>query len=331
MFEQKLDLEGGDQASAVRGYVGVMPRFSKSAVAVMIFPLAGWILLANGRVYLATNNAVSLVKTYLARWPIYFLFFAVTILWEWWRPAETGPGRTRGLRQDIWWFLAAPFLGAAVPFAGVVAATWAHQRILRGFALPGATELPTAVRIVAVLLVTDLLLYLTHVARHRVPVLWRFHAVHHSQSHLNFFTEERQHPIEVLFARCFIALIFLVLGVPRSLGVPLSLLTWWHGHLVHANVRSRLGPLGAVFVSPQWHRVHHSRCVAHFDRNYGTHLTVWDRLFGTALDDPTLYPPTGLSSLATEKAGPMAVLRLLKAPYLADTETGRERLAAKRV
>jgi sterol desaturase/sphingolipid hydroxylase (fatty acid hydroxylase superfamily) len=67
-----------------------------------------------------------------------------------------------------------------------------------------------------------------------------------------------------------------------------------HDRFVHANVKVNLGWLGWVFVSPQFHRVHHSKDPEHLDTNFGAFLSIFDHLFGTAHPSRSVYPETGI-------------------------------------
>jgi len=71
----------------------------------------------------------------------------------------------------------------------------------------------------------------------------------------------------------------------------------WHTRLIHANVRTNFGPLGHIFVSPQFHRIHHSIELRHRDLNFGVALTIWDRLFGTMYRGRDEYPETGVDGV----------------------------------
>jgi hypothetical protein len=86
--------------------------------------------------------------------------------------------------------------------------------------------------------------------------------------------------------------------------------------LQHANLSWGFGPLGAILVSPQYHRIHHSRDREHHDCNYGDLLTIWDRAFGTMYHKPGVYPPTGLDgvrwSAPADNTPRGAVLRTLE-------------------
>jgi sterol desaturase/sphingolipid hydroxylase (fatty acid hydroxylase superfamily) len=267
------------------------------AAALFLVPLAGWALIAASpqRIDEVIEAAGRGYGLYAAYAPFYVAFFAATLVWEWARPVVPSSIAWRGMRDDLLWVVVKPCLDAAVASAGIMAGLWLHYHLLGGATLGMARTWPVAAQIAVAFVAADLLLYLTHVARHHVPVLWRFHAVHHSQTRLNFFTEDRNHPIDVLLTRMPIVIIMRLLGVPPGLGFTMVMLTWWHGRFIHANVRCRFGPLRAILVTPQSHRIHHSCEPAHRDKNFGTHLAIWDRLFGTQHPDDRVYPATGIA------------------------------------
>ncbi|MSP68375.1 MAG: sterol desaturase family protein [Alphaproteobacteria bacterium] len=110
---------------------------------------------------------------------------------------------------------------------------------------------------------------------------------------MNVFANGRGHPLGIIFGQTITFIpAFLVTG---SLEVSLAYL-FFHRYidrLNHANVRTNLGILRYVLVTPQSHRIHHSADPAHYDTNFGVSLCIWDRLFGTQCDDP-VCPPTGI-------------------------------------
>lgn len=161
--------------------------------------------------------------------------------------------------------------------------------------LEPARAWPVPVRVALALLWGDFLFWAIHYVRHKVPFLWHFHAVHHSQRSLNFFTEYRVHPLDDVFA--------VVLGVLPVLIVDLSdvvvaAIIWtrhWHTRLYHANIRTDFGPLRYVLVTPQSHRVHHSIEGRHQDTNFGLTFSIGDHLFGTQYRGYDEYPETGVA------------------------------------
>jgi sterol desaturase/sphingolipid hydroxylase (fatty acid hydroxylase superfamily) len=133
---------------------------------------------------------------------------------------------------------------------------------------------------------------------HRIPFLWEFHKVHHSATSLNPITQYRLHPVELIVNN---AKGILVLGVVTGLfsylsANPVELVTVIGANIFSfaflvfgANLRhSRIplkyfGWLEYIFISPYQHQIHHSNKTAHFNKNMGSKLAVWDWIFGTLI------------------------------------------------
>jgi sterol desaturase/sphingolipid hydroxylase (fatty acid hydroxylase superfamily) len=133
-------------------------------------------------------------------------------------------------------------------------------------------------------LAIDLFAYGWHVAAHKIPALWRFHAVHHSDPHVDASTALRFHIGEVVLECAVMVAILPVLGVttPQLLLYKLVLVPVAMFH--HANVRmpARLDRwMRAVLVTPWMHWVHHSRTLPETDSNFAAIFPWWDMLFGT--------------------------------------------------
>jgi sterol desaturase/sphingolipid hydroxylase (fatty acid hydroxylase superfamily) len=141
--------------------------------------------------------------------------------------------------------------------------------------------MPPALRIVVGFLLLDYTLYVWHRLNHRVPFLWRFHAVHHIDLDLDSTTGVRFHFGELALAAAFRATQVLLLGVDRGT------LAIWQQMLVlsvifhHSNlelpiaIERRLVPF---VVTPRMHGIHHSTRSAETDSNYSSLLSWWDRL-----------------------------------------------------
>jgi sterol desaturase/sphingolipid hydroxylase (fatty acid hydroxylase superfamily) len=140
--------------------------------------------------------------------------------------------------------------------------------------------------------------YFGHYLEHRVPLLWELHKVHHSAEILNPLTARRFHPFQEQFDN-------LVLGIGTGITFGLfgifyqmdsydfgfmSVDLWYVSeiftfhYLRHSHVPMRFGWLEWVLMSPAHHQLHHSREVRHWDRNFCTTLSIWDRAFGTYYD-----------------------------------------------
>jgi len=120
-----------------------------------------------------------------------------------------------------------------------------------------------------------------------VPVLWRFHVVHHSDTKVDATTGTRLHPGDFAVREVIALVALLVTGAPLAFYLVYRIITVFFTYMTHANVAlpERLDrALSWIFVTPNMHKFHH-----HFERpwtdtNYGGILAVWDRLFGTFVE-----------------------------------------------
>lgn len=172
------------------------------------------------------------------------------------------------------------------------------HHVVPGVVLATAAELPLWGRMAATLAVSEFGSYWGHRWSHEIPLLWRFHAIHHSATAVDWLTSTRGHPVDVMIPRLcgFVPVFVLGLAQPVTSGqglvVPLvAVFTLVWGFFIHANVRWRLGWLEAVIATPAFHRWHHTND-AHRDRNYASTLPIYDRLFGTLYLPPTGVPPS---------------------------------------
>ncbi|GLQ86818.1 sterol desaturase family protein [Dyella flagellata] len=142
------------------------------------------------------------------------------------------------------------------------------------------------------LLLYDLLYYWLHRLGHEVNVLWAAHVVHHQSERYNLTTALRQTGSGFLLG--WIAYLpMALLGYPTELFAVVALIDLLYQFWVHTEVIGRLGWFDRVFCSPSNHRAHHAVNDRYLDRNYGGILILWDRLFGTFVqendDDPPIY------------------------------------------
>ncbi|WP_271079428.1 sterol desaturase family protein [Aurantiacibacter sp. MUD61] len=209
--------------------------------------------------------------------------FAVFALIEWLLPVrEARQSQPRRWFTNIALFaLDTLAIRLIFPLAMVGGALWAAKA---GWGLFNLFAAPYWLAFVVTLLVLDLALYLQHWATHRVPLLWRLHRVHHSDRDFDVTTAARFHPVEIVLSMLW------KLGVVIALGAPaLAVFVFEVGFAVatlftHANFalpgrwdsRTR-----TLLVTPSMHRIHHSDREKETNSNYGTVLTLWDRLFGT--------------------------------------------------
>jgi sterol desaturase/sphingolipid hydroxylase (fatty acid hydroxylase superfamily) len=139
------------------------------------------------------------------------------------------------------------------------------------------------------LIAYDFCYYWLHRAGHRVAVLWAAHAVHHQSEDYNLSTALRQTSSGFLLGWVFY-LPLAVLGVPPLVFGIVALIDLLYQYWVHTQQIGKLGWFDRWFCSPSNHRVHHAVNDRYLDKNYGGILIVWDRLFGTFVEEDDREP-----------------------------------------
>ena len=156
---------------------------------------------------------------------------------------------------------------------------------------------PMWIQIIGAFAITDFMFWFSHYLRHKIPWLWYFHTIHHSQKHLNPMSTQREHPFEgyINFVIRTAPIAFVGGSYPAWIWFGIINTAW--GFFIHSNLKINLGPLKYIIVSPQFHRVHHSIRPEHWDKNFGERLTLWDFMFGTMVTDMNVYPETGVAHI----------------------------------
>ncbi len=166
---------------------------------------------------------------------------------------------------------------------------WAVHTMLPNGITATVAQWPTWLRIAAAMVVGEIGFYWGHRWSHEIPLLWQFHAIHHSAENVDWLVNTRAHPVDMVFTRLcgFVPLYILGLAAPLAGiagAVPMLVLllgmVW--GFFVHANLRWRFGPLEWVLATPAFHHWHHTNDGPAFvDKNYAPMLPWVDYLFGT--------------------------------------------------
>ena len=153
--------------------------------------------------------------------------------------------------------------------------------------------------------------YAGHRAAHEVPLLWRFHRVHHSSRELDWLAATHLHPLDETFTRSVAVLPLYALGFGRvSLGAFLILITL-QAIFIHANVRLRFGPLRWVIGTPQFHHWHHAREPQAYNSNYAGEFPLLDALFGTLYFPANRWP----AQYGVDDTQPDGYLRQIAWPF----------------
>ncbi|MEJ2851918.1 MULTISPECIES: sterol desaturase family protein [unclassified Saccharothrix] len=193
-----------------------------------------------------------------------------------------------------------PVLTAITPFDGI----W-----------PG--EWPFVAQVLAAILVADLGITLVHLASHKVPALWRLHAVHHSVKRAYGFNGLMKHPLHQTLETAVGFTPLILLGLPTSVAYAVALCAVVQLLLQHSNVDYRVGPLRVVLALNQAHRFHHLKWAGVGDVNFGLFTLLWDHLLGTYSYDPKREFTSDDLGMAAKPDYPDAYLAQLAEPFRA--------------
>lgn len=226
------------------------------------------------------------------------VFLPFILLFEYYAPAKKNQKIVSiGFRQDqVWFVLNELFVTYLLVYYFLFLDSIANDYL--GFIRIGYLgALPVPLQITLVILCVDFLSWFSHFLRHHVPLFWRFHKIHHSPKEMNFFVYYRNHPVDIVIHRSimFIPFFCLQLDVALPTFIVWSLFKVFLGYFQHSNVKAGFGPLRYIFVSPQYHRIHHSIDRKHRDKNFGSLFIIWDIMFRTKYLGFHEYPDTGIS------------------------------------
>ncbi len=158
-----------------------------------------------------------------------------------------------------------------------------------GWGLFNLTSLSLWLEICLAVILLDLAIWLQHFISHKVPLIWRFHKVHHADRDLDASSALRFHPIEIAGSAAYKLGIVFLLGPSALAAVLFEVLLNASAMFNHANLSMPRGLdriLRSVLVTPDMHRVHHSIQRHEHDSNYGFCLSIWDRMFKTYRAQP---------------------------------------------
>lgn len=186
-----------------------------------------------------------------------------------------------------------------------------------------AARWPLWVQVIAVIALGDLGIWIAHYLSHKLPLLWRFHRIHHSADSLSWLTAYRVHPIDQIWDLAWQVFPALLLGFSAKALLIYGFFYGWYSLLLHANIKLNYGPLGYVFSNPQFHHWHHALESEAYDKNFAALFCLWDRMFGTA-HSPRSQLPQGYGVEAPPREN---YLHQLAEPFL-PTKRAVETVAA---
>lgn len=180
---------------------------------------------------------------------------------------------------------------------------WMYKAVM-GFALAHApwvqmkllADMPVVLQIAVVVLANDFLGYWIHRLSHGSRYLWAFHSIHHSQTVLTPMANYRFHIVDETIRRLPVVVPLQLLGIDVAMWLVVDFALTWILLVQHSEWNWSYGRAGRIFVSPMFHRMHHSTDERLQNRNFGVLFSFWDDLFGTAerrAPCPTQYGLSG--------------------------------------
>lgn len=175
------------------------------------------------------------------------------------------------------------------------------------------SSLHLTLQVLLIMLFTDFTQYWVHRAFHQVPLLWRFHRVHHSVEVMDWLAGSRLHIFDVLVTRSISLIPMILLGFsPEAINIYLPILAL-QSVFIHCNLQFEMASLQKIVTTPKFHHWHHTSDSGCIDRNFAISLPLLDLLFGTYHSPPgkwpKLYGDTGPKIRATYIAHLLAPFR----------------------
>lgn len=215
---------------------------------------------------------------------------------------------------NIFFTLTTIIINFGFAFLIVLSSDWC---IKNKFGLVQWIAMPLWLQMIAGLLLLDLVgAYLIHLIQHKVKWMWKFHMVHHSDTHVDTTTANRHHPGESVFRAVFTIIAVFITGAPIWMVMMYQTLSAVTSQFNHANINIPEWldrPLRLFIVTPNMHRIHHHYIRPETDSNYSNIFSIWDRVFGTYRYTPAKDIRYGLDVL--EGRNDENIKELLKTPF----------------
>jgi len=217
------------------------------------------------------------MKLIVASIPLFFILIAIEMVAA--RLLERRVYRFADSFADLGCGMIEQLLGVLVKGSLFAAYLGLYDRA-RLFELPEGSWVVFA----ACLLGVDFLYYWFHRMSHEIGAFWAAHSVHHQSEEYNLSVALRQGAFQSFFSWVFY-LPLAVLGFPPATFITCSALNTLYQFWIHTRLIGKLGPLEWILNTPSHHRVHHGRNPRYIDRNHAGSLIIWDRMFGTFVEE----------------------------------------------
>ena len=140
---------------------------------------------------------------------------------------------------------------------------------------------PFMLQVIEIMILTDLVQYWVHRLFHRIPWLWKFHAVHHSAKAMDWMAGARMHFVEIVILRGLTVIPMQIMGFGTPAIQYYILIVYVYSTLLHANLRWSPPWISGLLATPRFHHWHHGIEKEAIDVNFSIHFPLFDKLFGT--------------------------------------------------
>ena len=256
----------------------------------------------------------------------WFLFGCIQIIliavvlrtWERWAPAEAQESFSKSSRADVFYTLFHRLgIFHGLIFIALSGFFFEIDSLLHDFRFdrlnveswwPGVTSIPV-ISFVIYLVLLDFVEYLYHRASHSLNWWWQLHALHHSQTVMTAWSDNRNHILDDIMRAAVLSFVALLFGVPPGQFIALIALSQFIQSWQHANIKVDLGVAKYFVISPMYHRMHHAVGYGHEALgkpgvlggcNFGILFPWWDMALKTAIFPDKVYP-TGVRNLTVSQ------------------------------
>ena len=184
-------------------------------------------------------------------------------------------------REDLLYFLVGSLLVQGVTFLSITPSMTILKQTQGASFRDFVAAQPIVIQFFEIMFLTDVVQYLVHRLFHRIPWLWRFHAIHHSAPAMDWLASSRMHLIEVVCLRATTVMPMFLLGFAQPALYAYIVVVYFWSAMIHSNVRLNFRLIEHFIVTPRFHHWHHGIEREAIDVNFAIHFPILDQIFGT--------------------------------------------------
>jgi len=269
-------------AAIIFGFISSLLRKKKTLAITGFFLAAGAVALGGSSVQInqtlhAGGPSIGLDWFLLDLFLMAVIYVPLERVWP--QYPQQGTFR-KGWVQDVVYFMSTHLPLQILSFLVLLPATQATKYLGVPALQAQIARIPWLLQFALAVLVADVAEWTIHFALHKIPFLWRFHAVHHSSKQLDWIAGSRSHFVDDTLVRAFI-LVPMMLGFSQNIIVAYLVFVTLHATWTHCNFRLNVPWLEHILVMPRYHHWHHTSQKEGIDKNFAIHFPWIDKIFGT--------------------------------------------------